>query len=66
MKEAEMVCRILSQLTRLLRLEPASLEAHGASLKGVCQQQKIKCPILAKAVISLYVQVLVCALAAFN
>lgn len=51
------MCRILSQLTRLLRLDPASLEAHGASLKLVCQQQRIKCPVLAKAVISLYVQV---------
>lgn len=57
MKEAETVCRILSQLTRLLKLEPRSLEAHGASLKLVCQQQNIKCPILAKAIISLYVQV---------
>lgn len=51
------MCRILSQLTPLLKLEPKSLEAHGLSLKVVCQQQKIKCPILAKAVISLYVQV---------
>eukprot|EP00752_Nemacystus_decipiens_P005128 g4653.t1 len=57
MKEAETVCRILAQLTRLLRLDPASLDAHGASLKAVCQQQKIKCPVLAKAVISLYLQV---------
>lgn len=57
MKEAETVCRILSQLTRLLRLEPASLEAHAASLKLLCQEQKIKCSVLAKAVVSLYVQV---------
>eukprot|EP00903_Cladosiphon_okamuranus_P008699 g8335.t1 len=56
MKEAETVCRILAQLTRLLRLHPASLDAHGASLKTVCQQQSIKCPILAKAAISLYLQ----------
>ena len=57
MKEAETVCRILAQLTRLLRLDPSSLNAHGASLKTVCQQQNIKCPTLAKAVVSLYLQV---------
>lgn len=57
MKEAETVCRILSQLTRLLRLEPKTLEAHGASLKRVCEQQNIKCPNLAKAVVSLYLEV---------
>lgn len=56
-KEAETVCRILSQLTRLLRLDPKSLETHGASLKRVCEQQNIKCPALAKAVISLYLEV---------
>ncbi|CBJ26049.1 Fanconi anemia, complementation group I [Ectocarpus siliculosus] len=56
MKEAETVCRILSQLTRLLRLHPKSLETHGASLKRVCEQQNIKCPSLAKAVISLYLE----------
>ncbi|CAB1119943.1 unnamed protein product [Ectocarpus sp. CCAP 1310/34] len=49
-KEAETVCRILSQLSRLLRLHPKSLETHGASLKRVCEQQNIKCPGLAKAV----------------
>ncbi|CAM9230899.1 unnamed protein product, partial [Ectocarpus sp. 13 AM-2016] len=56
MKEAETVCRILSQLTRLLRLHPKSLETHGASLKRVCEQQNIKCPGLAKAVVSLYLE----------
>ncbi|CAN0273333.1 unnamed protein product, partial [Scytosiphon promiscuus] len=55
-KEAETVCRILSQLTRLLRLEPTALEAHGASLKRVCEQQSIKSPHLAKAVVSLYLE----------
>lgn len=50
------MCRILSQLTRLLRLHPKSLETHGASLKRVCEQQNIKCPSLAKAVISLYLE----------
>ena len=58
MKEAHTVCRILAQLTRLLRLDPASLNAHGASIKAVCQQHKIECPALGKAVVSLYVQVL--------
>lgn len=52
------MCRILSQLTRLLRLEPTTLEAHGASLKRLCEQQNIKCPNLAKAVVSLYLEVL--------
>ncbi|CAM9831866.1 unnamed protein product, partial [Ectocarpus sp. 8 AP-2014] len=56
MKEAETVCRILSQLTRLLRLHPKSLETHGASLKRVCEQQNMKCSSIAKAVISLYLE----------
>lgn len=50
------MCRILSQLTRLLRLEPDSLEAHAASLRLVCREQAIHSPVLGKAVVSLYVQ----------
>lgn len=56
-KEAETICRILSHLTRLLKLDANSLEAHAASLKVVCQEQRVDSPVLAKAVISLYVQV---------
>lgn len=50
------MCRILAQLTRLLRLEPDCLEAHAASLKVVCKQQRVHSPVLAKALVSLYVQ----------
>lgn len=55
-KEAEIVCRILSQLMRLIRLDPPALEAHAASLKVVCKDQSVNSPALAKAVICLYLQ----------
>lgn len=51
------MCRILSQLTRLLRLEPACLEAHASSLKLVCKDQRVDSPVLAKALLALFVQV---------
>lgn len=51
------MCRILSHLTRLLRLEPDCLEAHAASLKVVCEEHHVTSPVLAKAVLSLYLQV---------
>lgn len=51
------MCRILSQLVRPLRLEPECLEVYAASLKLVCREQRVNSPVLAKAVVSLYVQV---------
>lgn len=56
-KEAETVCRVLSQLARPLRLEPECLEAYAASLKVLCRERRVTSPVLAKAVVSLYVQV---------
>ena len=51
------MCRVLSQLARPLRLEPECLEVYAASLKLVCREQRVNSPVLAKAVVSLYVQV---------
>lgn len=40
----------------MLRLEPEFLEKHGASLKLLCRQQRVQSPVLAKAIVSLYLQ----------
>lgn len=52
--------RILSQLTRLLKLEPPVLQAFASSLRTVCKEQRTNSPVLAKAVVSLYLKASLC------